>query len=465
VQKHLSRMLFGKVDSKDPLRIACISLGCSKNRIDTEEILGYFSNLGFMITDDPANADLVMVNTCSFIESAQKESVETLLKLARLKNDRYPLIFAAGCLVETAGTPLLNLLPELDGAIGVHSYNHLKRFIKLLLNGKRSVIKSRAPFIYRSLSNRILTESAHSVCVRIAEGCNNHCHYCLIPKIRGPYRSRNSEDIVEEIQNLLDRGTREIVLIAQDTTAYGSEQESAKDLVSLVKSILQLKKKFWLRIMYTYPSRINEQLIEQMTNDSRFCNYLDIPLQHISNRILKDMARHYSKEEAILLIDKLRSVRPGIAIRTTMMVGYPGEGKNEFEELKTFIEDYRFEHLGAFIYSNQNGTDADLLPNKVPKRVAAKRYASVMLTQQQISRQLNKKYIGKEKLVLIDRKLIGRKHIYFGRTEEQAPEVDGGVYIYSKCSLQAGDWITAKIVSASNYDLNAVLLCVHDQLP
>lgn len=465
MQNQAFSKLIKKPANKNPLKIACISLGCSKNRIDTEEILGYLSNLNFVVTDDPANADLVMINTCSFIEEAQKESIETLLKLAKKKQGKYPLVFAAGCLVETAGTPLLNMLPEIDGAIGVHSYKHLKRFIKLLLTGKRAVIKIKAPSIYSPLAKRILSRSAHSANVKIAEGCNNNCSYCLIPKIRGPYRSRNTEDIVEEIRNLLEHGTREIVLIAQDTTAYGSEQGSAEDLASLVNKILKLNYRFWLRIMYTYPARINKNLITEMANDSRVCNYLDIPLQHASEKILSGMKRHYSREKINLLLTKLRSVLPGIAIRTTVMVGFPGEGKNEFEELKSFVEKNQFEHLGAFIYSNQFGTTADLMPDKVPARVAAKRYRSIMFTQQKISHYLNHKFVGKKKVVIIDRKLENHHNIYFGRTEEQAPEVDGGVYIYTKIDLKVGDWITAKIISASAYNLFAVLVCVHAELP
>jgi ribosomal protein S12 methylthiotransferase len=446
-------------------KLASISLGCSKNRIDTEEILGYLSNLGLILTDDLSDADIIMVNTCSFIESAQKESIKTLLKLAQKNNERKPLIIAAGCLVETTGTKIINIIPEIDGAIGVHSYRYLEKFIKLLIAKKRIAIRRKAPNNYLTLSGRILTLPPHSVSVKIAEGCNNKCRYCLIPIIRGSYRSRDPEEIITEIKNLLSGGTREITLIAQDTTAYGSEKSGMPNLSNLITRILNLNDRFWLRIMYTYPSRIDDELVSLIANEPRICNYLDLPIQHVSNSILNNMSRHYKKEELISLLRKLRSYIPDLALRTTFMVGFPGEKHHDFNELLSFISEYQFEHIGAFTYSSQQGTAAYLLPDRVPKRVAGKRLDHLMLRQQQISHQLNNREIGNIKVILIDREICRQRKWYFGRTEKQAPEVDGGVFVYSKIPLEPGNWIQAKIVSAKSYNLFAYCLKLLDELP
>ncbi len=439
------------------IKVAAISLGCSKNRIDTEEILGLLSTWGCILTDNYRSADIVIVNTCSFIENAQQESIDTLLEMAAENPGGKPKIVAAGCLVELFGSRIIKTMPEVGGAIGVHSYKWLNRLINMVLKDKRIVIRNRPSDKYCSLAPRVLTTSPHSAVVKIGEGCSNNCSYCLIPRIRGPYRSRSPEEIVDEIDDLLQRGTREISLIAQDTTAYGSDFEDLFDLTGLIRKILSLEYRFWLRIMYTYPSRITDDLIDLIAAEERICNYLDIPIQHSSDRVLQLMGRKYESSCLDELFKKLRRRIPQLALRTTCMVGYPGESRREFNNLLKFIDKHRFERLGTFTYSEQEGTDAchnHLKP--IPLRVASKRHRELMLNQQRITEELNKELIGKKVTVIIDKALKSGSRWYFGRSEHHAPDVDGGIYIYSKRALVAGQWITVRIGGASPYNLLAV---------
>ena len=439
------------------IKLAAVSLGCSKNRIDTEEVLGLLSGWGFVITDDYRSADIIIVNTCSFIEEAQQESVNKLLELSGTTG-RQPKIVAAGCLVELFGSKITKSIPEIDGAIGAHSYRSLEKFMKMLISGKRPVIKQKPSATYSSLSPRILTSPAHSANVKIAEGCSNRCHYCLIPSIRGIYRSRRPEEIVTEIKSLLANGTREINLIAQDTTAYGTDSETLPDLSGLIRQILDLDYQFWLRIMYTYPSRIDDQLIDLIASESRICNYLDLPIQHVSDQILRLMNRSYGKEELSGLVKKLRNRIPDLALRTTCMVGYPGEGLRQFRELIDFITENPFERLGAFTYSGQEGTVAADMAGEVPPRVAKKRYRELMLRQQRISDQLNRSLIGKELRVIVEKAIEPHQGRYYGRTEYQAPEVDGGVYFSSQSLLMPGEMVSVKVCASSPYNLLAKAL-------
>ncbi len=447
------------------IRVAAISLGCSKNRIDTEEILGYLTGKGALITDDFNSAHIVIVNTCGFIEEAQQEAINTLVEVgATIKGTETKLV-AAGCLVEVFGGQIIAAVPEIDGAIGVHSYKDLDRFFKNLLNGNRLVIKRPPATSYEPLAPRLLTGSSHSVNVKIAEGCSNRCNYCLIPNIRGAYRSRNPEDIIIEIETLVKTGVREINLIAQDTTAYGSDIESYPSFSELVEMIMGINERFWLRIMYTYPTRIDDRLIGLIASEKRICNYLDLPIQHSDSHMLTAMGRHYDGNRLKEIIIKLRAGIPDIALRTTCMVGYPGEKAENFNALLDYITKTPFDHLGSFIYSSQEGTPAFGLETAVPARIAKKRRALLMEKQRDIAKQLNLKLVGSEPVLLIDRALSRSKSWYYGRTERQAPEVDGGVYIRSEIRLKPGDWVRAKIVAAGPYSMLAVKPVLLDQLP
>lgn len=441
-------------------KLAAVSLGCAKNRIDTEEVLGYLASLGYIITDDYHIADIIIVNTCSFIDKAQQESVNTLIQIAAERKNSNTKIIAAGCLVETFGTDITTMIPEIDGAIGVHSYNALEKFINMVYKNNRPVIRKNPSFQYQSLSPRILTTPVHSVNVKIAEGCSNICHYCLIPNIRGSYRSRDPHEIIREIENLLKNGAKEINLIAQDTTSYGSDNTEYPDLINLIKMILSLDQFFWLRIMYTYPDKIKDGLLEVIASDKRVCNYLDIPIQHVNDKILRLMNRSYDKKYLQELLKKITNNIPEAALRTTCMVGYPGEKYKDFRELLNFIGEGYFRHMGAFTFSGQEGTFAANFADQVPRRIANKRFRTLMLRQQFVSKQKKLAQLNKETTMLVEKVLNRGHNLYYGRTEHQAPEVDGGVYIRSSQPLQSGNWVKAGIFAASPYHFVAINPCL-----
>ncbi len=437
------------------LKVAAVSLGCSKNRVDTEEVLGRLAEWGCQLIEDCSMADIVVVNTCGFIEDAQQESIDTLLETAASgkKNQK---IVAAGCLVEVFRDKLLDTMPEINAAIGVHSYKKLDLLMDALIKNNRICIMDRAGHDYEDLAQRVLTEPPHSVNVKIAEGCSNRCSYCLIPSIRGPYRSRPPEAIINEIKSLVQKGTGEICLIAQDTTSYGKDKKDFPDLEGLIKKIMTaVKQNFWLRIMYTYPSRITDGLINLIAEEERVCNYLDIPIQHASDRVLEAMGRSHRRRDLNLLLQKLRSRIPGLVVRTTCMVGFPGESIYDFRELLDFISENRLEKLGAFSYSAQKGTAAYRLSGQVPKRVSKKRLQKLMLTQREIALKENMKLCGRIFSIMVDRP-SGSAGWYYGRSCFQAPEVDGGIYFRSKEELCPGQLLKGRIFAASPYNLLAV---------
>lgn len=438
------------------IKVAAVSLGCSKNRVDTELVLGRLAELGCQLIEDCSMADIVLVNTCGFIEDAQQESIDTLLETAASgKNDRK--IVAAGCLVEVFGDKLLETMPEINAAIGVHSYKNLDRLMESLINDKPICIIEKPGHDYEELGLRVLTEPPHSVNVKIAEGCSNRCSYCLIPKIRGSYRSRPPELIINEIKSLVQKGSTEICLIAQDTTAYGKDREDFPDLEDLIKKIMNaVDRHFWLRIMYTYPSRITDGLINLIAEEERICNYLDIPIQHASDRVLEAMGRSYRRGDLDLLLHKLRSRIPDLAVRTTCMVGYPGESSSDFRELLDFVSKNHLEKLGAFSYSAQKGTAAYTLSRQVPRRVSKKRLQKLMLTQQEVALKENMKLCGRIFPIIVDNP-SGKAGWYYGRSFFQAPEVDGGIYFHSNQELIPGQLIEGRIFAASPYNLLALV--------
>jgi len=428
-------------------------------------VLGYLAGKGYILTDHYRSADVIFINTCGFIEDAQQESVNTILEMiADLRLNRTRIV-AAGCLVEVFGGDILKTIPGLDGAIGVHSYGELDLFMEKLLAGERPLFKNDPANVYSSISSRVLTTPVHSAFVKIAEGCSNRCHYCMIPSIRGPYRSRPPAEITGEISDLLDRGAFEINLVAQDTTAYGMDRESRPNLAGLLEQILDLDRSFRLRIMYTYPSRIDDRLIELICEENRICSYLDIPIQHGSDQVLEQMGRQYRRKDLTALFEKLRKKIPGLALRTTVMVGYPGEKGRHFMELLDLITEHPFESLGAFSYSPQQGTAAAQMDQEVPFRVAAKRLAKLMQKQKLIARGVNQKYTEMRLPILVEGKAGSRGSWYYGRTEYQAPEVDGVTWFRSGEDLKPGTLVSAKIKAAGPYNLLAGRPVEIDRMP
>lgn len=438
------------------ITLAAVSLGCAKNRVDTEEILGYLAQRGLVISGDVKKAGIVLVNTCAFVDDARRESFDTIRNLALGKSaNRSQKLVVAGCLVETCGRKLLELDPGVDGAIGVHSYQSLERFIEVILGGGRVLVKKPVPSTYSTLSPRVLTTPAYSTYLRIADGCNNRCHYCLIPDIRGPYRSRPPGEILAETKNLLEKGAFEIVLIAQDTTAYGSDRPEYPGLSGLLRKMLKIEGHFRIRLMYTYPSRIDDELIELVASESRICSYLDIPVQHAADRVLEAMGRNYRRRDLEELFTRLRRKVPDLALRTTLMVGHPGEEKADFSELMSFIKDYPFESLGVFTYSRQQSTVAAAMGGQVPSRVAGRRYRLLMSRQVSIARRQNMRYCGRTMEVLLEGRVEDKKRWYSGRSQFQAPEVDGKVFLHSSLALKPGSLVRVTINAVSSYDFLA----------
>lgn len=435
-------------------KVAAVALGCAKNRIDTEEILGLLGRSGYLITDDPAEADVVIVNTCAFIEKAQQESIDTILGLAERRRGKKPLLIAAGCLVQHFGGDLLKEIPSLSGAVGVHSYSELPGFLERCLAGRRELLLLPPPERYCALGPRLLTAAPHSAYVKIAEGCSNRCCFCLIPSLRGPLRSRPAAEIVTEIEQLIAGGAREINLIAQDTTAYGAEKGASDGLAELVERILrEIPAYFWLRILYAHPARVSDRLIELIAGEARLCKYLDLPLQHINSDLLKSMGRRYNRDKVVELVGKLRRRVPGVTLRTTFLVGYPGETAAQFRELCEFLRRRPFERVGVFEYSRQPGTAAAGLEHRVPRRVASKRSQDLMKVQQQISLSFNRSLVGCKFNVLVEGPAGRSDSLYGGRTSFQAPGVDGLFYFRSSRPLQPGSMVKVLVTAASVYDL------------
>ncbi len=441
------------------LKVAAVTLGCAKNRIDTEEILGLLGCSGYLVTDHPLEADAVIVNTCAFIEAAQQESINELLSLVVRRSNKRPLIIAAGCLAQRFGRRLMDSIPELGGVIGVHSYAELPAFLESCFTGKRELLLAPPPAGYISLGPRLLTAPPHSACVKIAEGCSNRCSYCLIPSLRGPLRSRPAADIITEIGQLIAGGAREINLVAQDTTAYGTELGESGGLSELVAQILgEIPSCFRLRILYTHPARVSNALIDLIAREERLCKYLDLPLQHINSSVLKSMGRRYCREDVVKLVGKLRGRIPGIVLRTTYLTGFPGESPAQFQELRSFMQQKPFERVGVFSYSRQRGTAAALRKDQIPRRVAEKRRDALLRVQQNASLNFNRSLVGSTCTVLVESRAVERRSLHCGRTSFQAPGVDGLLYFYSSQPLRPGTLARVAVTSASAYDLFGRLL-------
>lgn len=431
-------------------KVGMVSLGCDKNRVDSELILGTINKF-YEITNDPKEAEIIIVNTCGFIESAKQESIDTILEMAEYKNKyKCKMLIATGCLTQRYGDELLELMPEIDILMGVNDYMKLHRLILDFIKGESKI--SSVNYSDENINEgiRLLTTDKHVAYVRIAEGCDNYCTYCIIPKIRGKFRSRKEELILEEVKELTKRGVKEIILIAQDLTNYGVDIYNENKLHDLINKISKIEEVQWIRLLYCYPEEITEELIEEMKVNKKVVKYLDLPIQHISSKILKGMARRTNKETITNIIERLREKIPGIALRTSLIVGFPGETEEDFNELKEFLKDYKLENVGVFKYSKEEGTPAAIMPNQVDEEVKEERYNELMEIQKNIVSNLNKLKISK----VYDTIIEGRKGKYFiGRSSEMAPEIDGIIYIDTKDNLQVGDIIKVKIKDTLEYDL------------
>ncbi|MGE5484507.1 MAG: 30S ribosomal protein S12 methylthiotransferase RimO [Ignavibacteriales bacterium] len=436
------------------------SLGCSKNLVDSENMLGLLAEAGYEITAEAAEADALLINTCGFIEAAKRESIDTILEMAEHKaTGRCRALIVAGCLSERYREELLRHMPEIDSMIGIGEVVNIVDVVDRTLRGERLARFSRPPRwstgdpAARPLPRFPLT-MPHTAYLRIADGCSNRCSYCAIPAIRGALRSRPLEELVRESERLATSGVREVVLVAQDSTAYGMDLYGEARLPALIKMISSAGGLRWIRLMYCYPSRISDELIDVMASEPRVCRYIDMPVQHASDRILRGMNRSHDSAAALRAVRNLRAAVPGIAIRTTFMVGFPGEGEGDFEELLAFMMAARFDRAGVFAYSSEEGTPASAMKPQVPPRVKRERFRRAMELQKGISREINQGLIGSKIEILIEGR-AGRSR-WVGRTYRDAPGVDGVVRVRGE-GLAPGCFVTGLVTRVSAYDLWATL--------
>ena len=440
------------------MRIGIKSLGCPKNFVDSEVICGQLREKGYRISEKIDNSDIVIVNTCSFIREAVEESIEEILNLVKLKKEgKIKHIIVTGCLPQRYKDDNLSQeLPEVDAFLGVGDLLDIDNLIKSVLQNEQIYEVSPEPkFLYNHSTPRTILTPKHYAYIKISEGCQNNCSYCLIPQIRGNHRSRKMEDIIEEVKLLSEKqNLSEIILIGQDTTLYGIDLYGECKLAELLKklSLLELNNLKWIRLLYTHPAHYNDKLIEVIANYPKICSYLDLPLQHISDKILKRMNRPVTKDYAISLINKLRARIPNLTLRTTFMVGFPGETDKDFQELLSFAKEFRFERLGAFIFSREEGSPAYDFSQQIPVRIRKERLKELMLAQQSISKEINNCYLGKEIEVIVDEIKLEKPKITIGRTQADAPEIDEKVIIRTD-KAKVGDIIKVKVIEALEYDL------------
>ena len=436
------------------LSIYVESLGCSKNLVDAEFMLGILNKHGYKLTNNEDNADVVIINTCGFIESAKQESINKIIELGQLKENKLKLLVVSGCLAERYHEELVRELPEVDAVVGTGNYNEIIEIINEgLADQSKKIIKiGNVDSLYDESLPRYQTTPSHMAYVKIADGCDNHCTYCIIPKLRGKYRSRKMEHIEKEVRDLAEKGVKEIILIAQDTTQYGIDLYNDYKLYELLNVLSKIEGIEWIRLLYSYPERITDELINVLANNPKVCKYLDLPIQHCSDPVLKKMNRRTTKQDLTNLMNKLKKEVPGIVLRTTLIVGFPGEEEKHFEELLEFIETIKFDKLGVFTYSQEEDTPAAKLPDQIDEEVKIERQRLIMEKQQLISLERNQQKIGVTIDVLIEEKFSDNNE-FIGRSQGDAPEIDGLVYVNAKDELKIGDIYRVKITQALEYDL------------
>lgn len=436
------------------MRIYIKTLGCDKNIVDSQCAAGLLEDAGHQLTEDPGSAEAIIVNTCGFIQDAKQESIDAILALAARKDHRQKLI-VSGCLSQRYGKELSELIPEADFFLGVNDYSRLPEILCGGTEGEK-VFQNPCGRSYEEIGRRLPSGPFFTAPLKISEGCSNVCSYCSIPAIRGPYRSRKAEDILREARDLAGTGCRELVLVAQDVTAYGCDLPGQGHLVRLLEDLCRIEGIRWIRLMYCYEDRISDALIETIRTQPKICKYLDIPLQHSSDSVLARMNRHSTGKSIRQTITKLRQQIPGIVLRTTLIVGFPGETKEDFSDLREFVKEMRFERLGVFAYSKEEGTAAAALPGQIRKDVKERRRDRIMEMQQKISMEINRTMEGKTLDVLVEERFPDGS--YCGRTSRDAPEIDNSILFSSELRLSPGDFVAVEVTDSFDYDLAGVAL-------
>jgi len=435
--------------------IGFVSLGCPKNRVDTETMLGLLSEQQYAIVTDPDDADIIIVNTCAFIDAAKEESIDAILEMAEKKKNRLQFLIVAGCMAERYKDEILNELPEVDAVVGTGDYHKIKDVILSLQEGKKSVLAGHINDEIPEGLPRILSTGVSTAYLKIADGCDNTCTYCIIPKLRGKYRSRPIEDVLDEAQKLADAGVRELIVIAQDTTRYGYDLYGQEMLPALLTRLCQIEGIVWVRVHYMYPESITDSLIDTFVQEEKLVNYMDIPIQHINDRILKLMGRKTTKEQILSRIKTIRARIPDVTLRTSLIAGFPTETEEEHKELLDFIREARFERLGVFAYSQEEDTAAARLSGQLPEEVKNARARSAMQVQKEIALAHAKQKVGKTVTVLTEAYDYDN-FMYVGRTAHDSPEVDTTVYFASDDEVEIGTFVKVKILDATDYDVTGV---------
>lgn len=440
------------------MKLGMISLGCPKNLVDSEVMLGIIRERNFDITNDPAQADIIIVNTCGFIESAKEESINTILQMSDYKTDgACQYLIVTGCLSQRYAQELSENIPEVDAFVGTACFTDIAWVLDQVMNGNK-VIHMHKNREEAEIHPRMLTTPDYMAYLKIAEGCDNCCSYCIIPKLRGPYTSRPYEEVLSEAKELAKSGIKEIIVVAQDTTRYGEDLYNKLMLPQLLKDLNDIDGIEWIRVMYCYPNNFTDELIEAFATLDKVCKYVDIPLQHASNRLLSSMNRYDTKEEVEALLEKLRTRVPGIVIRTTFIVGFPGETEADFEELKEFVVKQKFENAGVFKYSQEEGTVAGSMPNQIEEEIKENRYHELMALQAEISEEIHQDLEGEELLVVIEGFDAENADLAVARSYREAPEIDGNIFVENAASLKVGDFVKVRIVQGFTYEMVAELV-------
>ncbi|MBQ8525227.1 MAG: 30S ribosomal protein S12 methylthiotransferase RimO [Clostridia bacterium] len=433
-------------------KIGFVSLGCAKNLTDTETMLGILDNAGYAITADPADAEIIVVNTCGFIDSAKEESINTLLEMAQYKEGKCELLVAAGCLAQRYSGEIEEQLPEVDIIIGTSDYGSIAAILDEYYNkGEKQTLVGDPNRLVSDSLPRIRSTPRYSAYLKIADGCDNHCTYCIIPQLRGKFHSRDEESILAEARAMAAEGVKELILVAQDTAYYGMDSGTHR-LPGLLRSLSEIDGIEWIRLQYCYPENITDGLVEEIASNPKVVKYLDMPLQHVSDNVLKRMGRRSRNEEIKELINKLRSAIPGLVIRTSLIVGFPGETEEDFETLLSFIGEYRLNKVGVFTYSPEEGTPACSYDGQIDEEIAVQRRSRIMELQRDVSSALNAQAVGSTISVIIEG-YDEDEFCYVGRSSTDTPEVDGIAYVYSEDELEAGQIVAAVVIDYDEYDV------------
>lgn len=439
------------------MKFHLVSLGCDKNLVDAEFMLGALSKAGYTYTDDENDAEIIIINTCCFISDAKQESIDTIIEMTCLKNDGLKALIVTGCLAQRYADDIQKEFPEVKVCLGTASYDDIVGAVSDALEGRKHVVRKDLTYLPQVDASRLITTPGHYEYLKIAEGCDKHCSYCIIPKIRGPFRSYPMEKLVDEATELAQQGVKELILVAQETTLYGMDLYGHKALGELMNKLSEIEGIEWIRLQYAYPEELTDEIIEVMSTNPKVCHYIDIPIQHASDPVLKRMGRRTNQQELRNIISRLREAMPDICIRTTLITGFPGETQEDFEEMYRFVNEMEFDRLGVFSYSQEEDTPAAEFPDQIEDDIKDFRKDEIYELQQEIVFENAEKITGRILKVIIDG-YLPEDDVYVGRSYKDAPDIDGFVFVYCDYELMTGDMVTVKITDAREYDLEGVVI-------